>query len=45
MAWRRFIMTPHRLKREVATGDVGTKLITYSLTLESLDQLESVAKK
>jgi hypothetical protein len=34
-----------KLKREVDAGGVGNKLITYSLQIESLDQLEFVGKK
>jgi hypothetical protein len=32
------------LKQEVDAGGVGNRLITYSLTIESLDQLEFVGK-
>ena len=33
------------LKQEVDAGGVGNKLITYSLTIERLDQIEFVGKK
>ena len=33
------------LKQDVNAGGIGNRLITYSLTIDSLDQLEFVEKK
>jgi hypothetical protein len=41
----KFVRVSGNLKMEVDAGGVGNRLITYSLTIDSLDQLEFVGKK